>query len=82
MKRLLALLILLTFVAIGSLKLSTAKTAKKVVKIGDKDKDGIPNAIDEDIDGDGVPNIIETQHGTDPYNPMQYLIEDTLIGGG
>ena len=79
MKRLLALLILLTFVAIGSLKLSTAK---KVVKIGDKDKDGIPNAIDEDIDGDGVPNIIETQHGTDPYNPMQYLIEDTFLGGG
>ncbi len=75
MRWLLALLLLLTFVTIGSLKL----TAKK---IGDKDKDGIPNAIDEDIDGDGVPNIIETQHGTDPFNPMQYLIEDTLIGGG
>ncbi len=75
MRWLLALLLLLTFVTIGSLKL----TAKK---IGDKDKDGIPNAVDEDIDGDGVPNIIETQHGTDPFNPMQYLIEDTLIGGG
>ncbi len=75
MRWLLALLLLLTFVTIGSLKLTTKK-------IGDKDKDGIPNAVDEDIDGDGVPNIIETQHGTDPFNPMQYLIEDTLIGGG
>ncbi len=69
--------VMLTFIvliAVGSL----AKTHK----IKDRDKDGIPNAIDEDIDGDGVPNIIETQHGTDPYNPHSYLIEDTLLGGG
>ncbi len=71
MRWLFVLLLLLTFVTLGSL-----------TKIGDKDKDGIPNAVDEDIDGDGVPNIIETQHGTDPFNPMQYLIEDTFIGGG
>ncbi len=76
MRWLLVLLLLLAFVTIGSLKLSTAK------KIGDRDKDGIPNAIDEDIDGDGVPNIIETQHGTDPFNPMDYIIEDILLGGG
>ncbi len=56
------------------------KVEKKQVKIRDLDKDGIPNAIDEDIDGDGVPNVIEVQHGTNPFNPHQFLIED--IGGG
>ena len=68
------LFIFIAFLAIGSLA--------KANKVKDTDKDGIPNPIDEDIDGDGVPNIVETQHGTDPYNPFSYLIEDTLLGGG
>ena len=68
------ILMIVTFLTLGSLA--------KSHKIKDRDKDGIPNAIDEDIDGDGVPNIVETQHGTDPYNPFSYLIEDTLMGGG
>ncbi|GEM_PF-2710172 len=71
MRNLLIIILLLAFVTLGS-----------VAKIKDKDKDGIPNAIDEDIDGDGVPNIVEVQHGTDPFNPMSYLIEDTFLGGG
>ncbi len=73
MKRaLIVLLIFLCWLLVGSV-------AK--VKIKDTDKDKIPDSIDEDIDGDGVPNIIETQHGTNPYDPTQYLIEDTLLGG-
>ncbi len=76
MRNLLIIMLLLAFVTLGSV----AKT--KVGKIRDRDKDGIPNAIDEDIDGDGVPNIVEVQHGTNPYNPMSYLIEDTFLGGG
>ena len=52
----------------------------KHFRIRDLDKDGIPNAIDEDIDGDGVPNLVEVQHGTNPFDPQQFLIED--MGGG
>ncbi|PXY05942.1 YPDG domain-containing protein [Corynebacterium striatum] len=35
----------------------------------DTDKDGIPDAVDPDIDGDGVNNSDEKAAGTDPYNP-------------
>ena len=35
----------------------------------DTDGDGIPDAVDPDIDGDGVNNSDEKAAGTDPYNP-------------
>ncbi len=28
------------------------------------------NILSEDIDGDGLPNLVETQIGTNPYDPM------------
>ena len=66
---------LLLFVLIASLVLASVG-----VKVKDSDKDHIPNPIDEDIDGDTVPNIVEMQHGTNPYNPFSYLIEDYVLG--
>ena len=72
---------MVTFVVLVMLGFILAGAITKP-KIGDADKDGIPDVIDEDIDGDGVPNLVETQHGTDPFNSMHYLIEDTFIGGG
>ena len=35
----------------------------------DTDGDGIPDAVDPDIDGDGVNNSDEKAAGTDPYDP-------------
>jgi len=35
----------------------------------DTDNDGIPDAVDPDIDGDGVNNSDEKAAGTDPYDP-------------
>ena len=70
------------FVILIVLGLIMIGTVTKKTKIKDTDKDGIPDAIDEDIDGDTVPNIIETQHGTNPFNPLDYIVEDFVLGGG
>ncbi|CAG0953582.1 hypothetical protein BURK1_00331 [Burkholderiales bacterium] len=34
---------------------------------GDRDRDGIPNAVDRDRDGDGVPNVVDRA----PDNPVR-----------
>jgi len=35
----------------------------------DYDADGIPDAVDDELDGDGIPNDVEISVGLDPYNP-------------
>ncbi len=80
MKCIVMLFILITLIAVGVKASSSERLKVRKPKIKDMDKDHIPNPIDEDIDGDTVPNIIEMQHGTNPYNPYSYLIEDYMLG--
>ncbi len=46
-----------------------AEAELKIIVLADLDRDGIPDAVDPDIDGDELSNAQELVRGTDPRNP-------------
>lgn len=56
--------------------IKTYDTSIKVLR--DRDKDGVPDTIDDDIDGDGFSNDLETKLGYDPLDPSSHPSEKDL----